>query len=200
MKRYEDLKQLLAHIWSTVQQGAEQPDHPYHAPAFATAGEDGPSVRTVILRSVDPQASKLIFHSDRRAQKIQEIQRHQRVSWMFWDASSKEQLRFRGEATLHFDDQLADRVWYDSHPKSLKLYVKPLEPDTQVESPRSGVTEAVSTAHLDNHKQVEAGRKHFAVVCTHIDEVDFLHLHPEGNYRARYTWNSHGVTSAWIIP
>ena len=199
MKRYEDLEQLLAHIWSMVQQGAEQPDHPYHAPAFATVGKDAPSVRTVILRAVDPQARTLVFHSDRRAQKIGEIKRHSRVTWLLWDASTKEQLRLRGEASIHLDDHLAAQIWYGSHPKSLKLYVKPTSPDTQIDKPRSGVTE-VETAKLDDHKQVEAGRKNFAAICTRIDEVDFLHLHPEGNYRARFTWNSGGVTSAWIIP
>ena len=197
--RHENLEQLLAHIWSTVYEGSQKPEHPYHTPAFGTVGAQEPSLRTVILRAVDPEARTLLFHSDRRAQKIADIQNHQRVSWLFWNAASKKQLRLKGEATLHFDDSLAQQVWNDSRPQSLKLYVKPIKPNTKVDFPDSGLEPSVRSLDLTNHEQIAAGREHFAVVSTQVNEIDFLHLHREGNYRARFVWNP-GLESAWIIP
>ncbi|MGF1481950.1 MAG: pyridoxamine 5'-phosphate oxidase family protein [Cyanophyceae cyanobacterium] len=197
MKRHESLEQLLSHIWSTILQGAEDPAHPYHTLAFGTLGANDAMVRMVVLRSANSQDRTLCFHSDRRAQKIQEIHHHKRVSWLLWDAENKEQLRLRGEASVHLSDRLADRLWEESSPKSLKLYVKPTEPGTSIEAPRSGIAPELPS-ELD-HAQVAAGRKYFAAIRTQIDEIDFLHLHPEGNYRARFVWRQ-GWDSQWIIP
>lgn len=200
MKRYSNLDELLNHIWNVVEIGAQDPAHPYHTPTFGTVSSNGPSLRTVILRKVDTQERSLIFHSDSRAQKIKEIQNNSRVTWHFWSPESNEQLRLMGEASLHFDDELANEVWQSNHPKSLKIYVKPIAPGTEVDEPQSGLPEKVESAKLSNHDEVEAGRKYFAVVRTRIDEIDFLHLHKDGNYRAHFKWDHKGKTSSWIIP
>lgn len=200
MKRYSDMDELLNHIWEEVEQRAQDPAHPYHTPTFGTVGTNGPSLRTVILRQVDTQERSLIFHSDSRAQKIKEIQNNSRVTWHFWSPDSNEQLRLMGEASLHFDDELANAVWQNSHPKSLKIYVKPIAPNTEVDEPQSGIAAEIESAKLSNRDEVEEGRKYFAVVRTRIDEISFLHLHKEGNYRAHFKWGKNGVSSSWIIP
>ncbi|MBW4647932.1 MAG: pyridoxamine 5'-phosphate oxidase family protein [Kastovskya adunca ATA6-11-RM4] len=200
MERFSQLNQLLAHIWSEVEQGGREPGHPYNTPTFGTVSSRGASLRTVVLRRVDAKARSLLFHSDCRAQKIKEIQHQNRVTWHFWDSNSKQQLRLMGEADLHFDDELANEVWQSSHPKSLKIYVKPTAPNTKVDQPRSGLSEQVESVRLSELAQVASGRENFAVVRTLIDEIDFLHLHPEGNYRASFVWTPQGVESSWMIP
>ena len=200
VKRYSNLDELLNHIWEQVEQGAQAPAHPYHTPTFGTVGTNGPNLRTVVLRQVDTQERSLIFHSDSRAQKIKEIQNNSRVTWHFWTPDSNEQLRLMGKAFIHFDDELANEVWQSSHPKSLKIYVKLIAPDTEVDEPQSGLPKEVESAKLSNHDEVEAGRKYFAVVRTRIDEIYFLHLHEEGHYRAHFKWAENGVSSSWIIP
>ena len=191
MKRYQDLDELLNQIWAMVEQGSQDPYHPFHAPTFGTVSAHTPNLRTVILREVDLQQRLLLFHSDRRAQKISDIQSHSRVTWHFWDSNYNAQLRLMGKAELHFDDAIADAVWQRSYPNSLKVYLKPIAPHTEVEQPQSG---------LSDKAQVEEGRKHFAVIQTRIDEIDFLHLHRDGHYRAHFQWQETGVSSAWIIP
>lgn len=200
MKRYSDLNELVNHIWDVLEIGAQAPAHPYHTPTLGTVGTNGPSLRTVILRQVAPQERSLIFHSDSRARKIKEIQNNSRITWLFWSPDSNEQLRLMGEASLHFDDELANSVWQSSHPKSLKIYMKPIAPGTEIDDPQSGLPEGVESAKLSNHDEVEEGRKYFAVVRTRIDEIDFVHLHKDGNYRAHFKWGQQGKTSSWIIP
>ena len=200
MERYCNLDELLNHIWEVVEQGAQDPAHPYHRPTFGTVGTNGPNLRTVILRQVDTQERSLIFHSDSRAQKIKEIQHNSRVTWHFWSSDSNEQLRLMGEASLHFDDHLANEVWQSSQPKSLQIYVKPIAPNTEVDEPQSGLPPEVESAKLSHHYEVEGGRMYFAVVRTRIDEIDFLHLGKDGHYRAHFKWSQKGETKSWIIP
>lgn len=199
MQRFTDLEQLLAHIWQQIKQGAEDPSHPYHAPTLGTVGEAGASLRTVILREVDIGARSLLLHSDRRARKISEIQTNPQITWHCWNPARNEQLRLKGNATLHFEDELAERIWQNSSPGSLKLYVKSMPPGTAVNSPQSGLPTPIQSGKLTKD-DVAAGRQFFAVVFTRIDEIDFLQLHHEGNYRARFQWHEDQVSSCWMIP
>lgn len=200
MQRHTDLEKLLYHIWEEIERGVRDAEHPYRAPVFATVGADTPRVRSVILRRADRKTRSLLFHTDRRSQKIGEIQYNSQVVWHFWSPQSGEQLRLRGEAFLHFDDALADEVWQASHPKSLKLYMKPTPPGTKVERPNSGLVDAVESVRLESHEQVAQGRQYFTVVRTQINAIDFLHLHPEGNYRASFQWDGTEEHRSWIIP
>lgn len=200
MERFTDLSLLLHTIWQDIQQGVEHASHPYHTPAFGSVGADGPSLRTVILRSVEVETRSLLLHSDRRAQKIQEVQANPRVSWLFWHPEHNQQLRLSGTATVHFDDAIADQLWHNSHPRSLKLYVKPRPPGTLVDTPQSGLPDPIQTEDLSDLAQVASGRSNFAVIRTQIDAIDFLHLRRDGNYRARFTWQGDQLSSNWLIP
>ncbi|MEC4986156.1 MAG: pyridoxamine 5'-phosphate oxidase family protein [Oscillatoria sp. PMC 1076.18] len=187
-------------MWEEVELGAKQAEHPYHAPSFATLGKEGVNLRTVILRVVEKESRTLLFHSDRRAGKIKDIINNSRISWLFWNPSNKQQVRFCGEAKLHFDDELANYLWNNSSPQSLKLYVKPIAPNTIVAEPSSGLVKEIATANLTNLKQVAAGRENFAVIETVINKIDFLHLHSEGSYRAVFRWKEGEFKGNWIIP
>lgn len=200
MKRYSDLQELLAHIWHQIQQGAADPGHPFHTPTFGTAN-GAPNLRTVILRHVDVETRSLFFHSDRRARKIEEIKANPQIMWHFWSAATQEQLRLVGEATLHFEDKIADALWQNTRPKSLKIYVKPVAPNTKVPAPQSGIDPKIAEVEVSSHAEVAEGRQHFATIQTKISEISFLHLHPEGNYRALFQWTPEGkLASAWVIP
>jgi pyridoxamine 5'-phosphate oxidase len=199
MERHTDLTKLINHIWSEIEQGAIDPRHPYHAPTFGTVSNQRPSLRTVILRKVNRDERSLFFHSDRRAQKINEIQNNPRVMWHFWDSDNREQLRLTGSATLHFDDEISDQIWQNSRSKSLITYLKPLTPGTKTNQPESGIKSNFEGNEV-SMGDVAAGRQYFAVVCTKIDEIDFLQLHNEGNYRAYYQWDAVQFTGNWIIP
>ena len=199
LERYTSLYQLMGHVWDQLCHGAEQPGHPYYLPTFGTLSVDGPNLRTVVLRQVDVAARTLLFHSDRRAEKIHEIERDARVMWHFWHPGQREQLRMRGRATLHFEDAVATQLWQNSAPQSLKLYFKSQPPGTKIMHPQSGLSERAQSSQL-SHDDVEAGRQNFAAVQTEIDEIEVLHLRNDGNYRASFKWKNDQVDSAWIIP
>lgn len=199
MTRYTDLDRLLAHIWEEIEQGAEDPSHACHTPTFATEG-DRPNLRTVVLRQANSRDRTLLFHSDRRAHKIAEIQTNPKIAWHIWNRQTREQFRLFGEASLHFEDAIAEGLWENSQPKSLKIYVKPIPPNTAIDAPQSGLDPEIASSSLSNLEQVASGRKYFAAIQTTIDEINWLHLHPEGQYRARYQWRGDRFEGNWIIP
>ncbi|PZD73924.1 hypothetical protein C1752_01795 [Acaryochloris thomasi RCC1774] len=199
LKRHNGLDSLLTHVWDQICHGANHPGHPYHSPTFGSIGAGGPNLRTVVLRAVDVSARALLFHSDRRAPKIQEVDQDARVTWHFWHPEQREQLRLRGTATLHFEDAIANQLWQSSSPQSLKLYTKSQAPGTQVTAPQSGLPQHIE-ADTFSPEDLSVGRQYFAAIRTIIHAVDVLHLREEGNYRAFFEWENENVTSSWILP
>ncbi len=198
MKRFNDLDRLLDHIWTYVQEGAEQGfKHPFGTPTFVTAG---PEARTITLLSADADARTLAFTSDARAAKVEALRRDAEAAFHRWDPERREQLVLCGTATVHTDDDVADAHWQQAPPQALALYLKPEAPGTPVDAPRSGLGGAPAENGEWTRDAVAAGRPHFAVVETAIDRIDWLHTHPEGHYRARFRWDGEAFRGQWVLP
>jgi len=201
MDRFEDLDTVETRIWRRLSTAADEPGHPYRTLTFGTTQQDTPRLRTVVLRQVQRSARRLACHSDRRAQKVDDIRATGRVAWQGWDPDSAEQVRLGGTATIHTDDAVADAMWADQDPGSLDVYVRPAAPGTPIDDPKAGVDRSGTGGPL-TRADVEPGRPYFAVVRTVIDEIDWLHLHPEGHYRARFEYDPDDgtVDGTWIVP
>lgn len=199
LERYTNLASLIDHVWHQICDGVDHPGHPYHSPTFGSTGPEGPNLRTVILRQADAAQRTLLFHSDCRAPKIKEIEQDARVFWHFWHPEQREQLRLRGVATLHVEDEIATQLWQSSSPQSLTLYTKSQAPGTPVITPQSGLPPHIQSGPV-SQEDVSAGRRYFVAVQTVIHEVDVLHLRKDGNYRASFKWNNEEMMSTWIIP
>jgi len=201
MKRYDDLDTVQARVWRRLSTAAAEPGHPYRTLTFGTTKDDTPRLRTVVLRQVHRPARRLAFHSDRRAQKIDDVRATGRIAWQGWDPETAEQVRLGGTATIHTDDAVADAMWADQDPGSLDVYVSPAAPGTPINDPDEGIDPSVAEGPV-TRAEVESGRSHFAVVRTVIDEIDWLHLHPEGHVRARFEYEpeAEGSEGTWIAP
>jgi len=194
-----DLDQLLKHIWKLLVRVPYQKNDPYRTPVLATFGNKGLRQRTVVLRKVDELQYALIFHTDIRSGKIQDMKSNQQVHWLFWDAKRNIQLRMKGIATIHTTDEVATQLWNDESPASLKLYLSNPGPGTVVEQPRSGLPVAAMEKHLQ-HKDVQAGKENFAAIETQINEIDWLWLNPSGHRRAAYIFQKGVWEGSWVIP
>jgi hypothetical protein len=204
MDRLSDLDALIDFVWTTVTDGAGNPEHPFYTPTFVTRGQplkDGyPNARTVVLRQADRDERMLLFHSDRRARKVEDIKTDPRIIWHHWNPDTSVQLRLKGRAAVHTSSDVAEALWADATPRQKMLYLKDEEPGAPVDTPRSGIPDEVEQAESLIDDDVEAGRAYFAAVRTVIDEITFLHLHPEGHYRARLVWTGNAWEGSWVIP
>jgi hypothetical protein len=199
MSRPETFEEIVDSIWTLLERGASDRREPFHCPALATAGSQGPSVRTVILRKVFRAERVLLAHSDRRAGKIAEIESVPRVTWVFYDARRKVQVRASGHASVHTDDELAQRQWAASMVWSRRGYAS-LAPGTPLEAPGSGLPPELAAEDPDL-KDAEAGRANFAVLRCAIDALDWLYLDARGHRRAKFRWDdARGWTATWVVP
>lgn len=201
MQRFERLDIIRQRIWRRLTEAATQPGHPLRALPFGTGQGGTLQLRTVILRNADPNERVLAFHTDRRSQKVADIQANERIAWLAWDPDTKEQIRLHGSASVHFDDAVADEMWASQSPRSLDVYARRAAPGAPLEAPEDGLDEAVKFEPI-TREDVAEGRSHFSVVRTVIDEIDWLHLHPEGHYRAQFQFDPEEETfeGGWVVP
>lgn len=194
------LDSVLRHVWSRLEEAAENPGHVFRTLTFGTVGEDAPHLRTVVLRRADREVRVLAFHTNRYAQKVEDIRATGGVAWHGWDPDAREQVRLRGRATIHTDDDRADAMWAAEDPASLDVYVPTAKPGTSIEDPDAG-RRSVPAAPV-TRADVAPGREQFAVIRTVIEEIDWLHLHPDGHARAQFTLESEGKggEGTWVVP
>lgn len=201
MQRFTDLATIRRRVWDRLRAAATEPGHPLRALSFGTSTDGRPQLRTVILRDADPDERVLAFHTDRQSQKVADIRAEEKITWLGWTPETREQVRLSGTASLHFDDAVAEEMWQEQSPGSLDLYVRERAPGTPLEAPRDGRDAAVKTDPV-TREDVADGRPNFAVVRTVIDGIDWLHLHPEGHYRAQFQFDAEAdaFEGGWVVP
>lgn len=201
MERFERLDSVLDHIWEKLERAAGRPEHPWGTLSFGTLEGAAPHVRTVALRRVESETRHLAFHSDRRAQKVADIRASEQIAWLGWDSEGREQVCLRGRATVHVDDVVADQMWNAEDPASLGHYLRPQAPGAPVDHPTDGRPSSPSSERA-TRADVAEGRQHFAAIRTVVDEIDWVHLHPEGHYRAQFHFepSTRSFDKTWVIP
>ena len=201
MKRYTDLGVVLNRVWQRLAQAADESGHPFHTLTFGTTHDRQPHLRTVVLRETDSEERLLAFHTNRHSQKVADLEAGSRIAWRGWDAEAREQVRLRGTATVHTDDAVAEAMWESQPPRSLAVYPHTEPPGTPLDAPDDGLRASVQAPPI-SREDVAEGRRHFAVVRTVIDESDWLHLHPEGHYRAQFQFrpDQQRFEGTWVVP
>ncbi len=199
LPRYTNLDSVHNHVWDEVATAAQEPDHPYRQLTFGTVYEQGPDLRTVVLRAVDADTRVLQFHSDRRSRKVEALRENDRIAWHGWDEEAREQIRLYGTATVHLDDEVAADLWETQSPESLAVYVRPPAPGRSLDEPDDGLRPVVESEPV-TEEDVASGRQYFAVIRTVIDQMEWLHLHPDGHYRARFDYSGDEVEGSWVVP
>ncbi len=190
---YNDLDATLAKAWGLLDLGVTDRRSPFHTPTIATIRGDGaPSVRTVVLRAVDPDRRTLRFHTDRRSNKVRELVVDPRVALHFYDPAEKIQLRVDGRATLHVEDAAAAEAWDGTRPFSRLCYGVSPNPGVEITDPRMAAQETSGDR--------DAGRENFAAVSVDIACLEWLYLAAHGHRRARFTWEGQNPTAAWRVP
>lgn len=201
MSRYSSLDSVLTHVWDELETAGQDPGHNYRQLTFGTVHDEGPDLRTVVLRAADSEQRLLQFHSDRRSRKVEALQENERIAWHGWDAEAREQIRLFGTGSVHLDDDVAMDLWEHQSPASLAHYARPSAPGSPLDAPDDGLREAVKTEPI-TEDDVAQGRQYFAAIRTVIDRIEWLHLHPDGHYRARFTYQvaQDEFDGTWVVP
>lgn len=200
---YPELAEIPGVAWTMLKRAVADRRHAFRTPTLCTLGvtDGAPRARTVVLRHADPESLIIRCHTDRRAGKVKEIERQPVVSWHFYDAKSRTQLRIRARATMHLDGPVFEQAWERTALMSRRCYLAPSTPGTPTAHPSANLPDDLTEGELSPERS-EEGRAHFAVIASRAIEMDWLLLKHSGHRRARFEWKEDGTLAManWVEP
>lgn len=181
-----DLIEIEKQIWLLLQQSVKTAKSAFHQAYIATINDNFPEQRTVVLRNINIEGKTLRFHTDIRSEKIKHLTKNNSLSWLFYDAELKLQLRINSIASIHSEDEIADFAWGNSRLASKMCYTTQAKSGSFIAEP-----EIVDV----NQKEIEPqlldfARKNFCVVEARAFAMDFVFLNAKGNKRGFFDYQT----------
>ena len=181
--------------WTKLFRAANDPTLAVRLMAVATVAPDGkPSNRTLVLRGADKQSGLVWFYTDRRSPKMHHLKHQPHVSILGYDERDHVQIRLDGEATLHENDELADRHWEQVSMTLRHAYSSPHAPGEPIRQPDPRL-EMMSRQR--DQGPADHGRDNFVVLQVRVVEIDWLQVGPKGQVRAILRaatgWKAHAL-------
>jgi len=189
-----ELGQIPETAWELLREGVNSGKSPLHTPCLGTTGEHGPALRTVVLRHCIKNERVVACHCDRRSAKVREALDNPWATWLFYDRERKLQLRMAGPATVHLDDDFADRAWKNTRDMGRACYNTMTGPGQYVPAP------SAAPGRITGETEERSARHHFAVIACRVEFIDWLVLSVEGHRRAHFHWRQRGWQGNWISP
>lgn len=197
---YNDLEKTLNFIRNECEVAIYDRKHELHQLYLATQGTNFPEVRTVIFRNQDLLSGKIIFHTDKRSNKIKEILSNPKASLMGYNHQNKYQIRFRGTVQLHINNEISKSSWQKVGVSSRRCYLTQNAPGSLFENPTSGLSEDLESK-APNFEQSEIGFDNFVVCHFMIQEIEWLYLNAHGHRRALFQFRPDlSMKSTWLQP
>jgi hypothetical protein len=134
-------------------------------------------------------------YTDLRSSKVQEIQAHPRISWLFYHPQEKIQLRLAGPASLQHDEAVLAEHWAELSKPQRRDYSVVKPPGSPLIGPGLSLPDKALTS-----AESEAGRENFVIIRCQVDWLDWLLLHDEGHFRAQFTWQEDKLWARWVTP
>ena len=192
-----NLEDLEKDCWLRLVNGAIKSRDPFHTPCVATIDSGEVNMRTVVLRKALPTLRELRFHTDTRSNKWKELAINNSISALFYDASSRVQLRVKGKAVLHFNNDITAEVWTKTALSSRRCYLTNESPSSFSAIPTSGLTEKIEQENF-TLEESEVGKQYFGIVAIQVQSIERLWLHHAGHRRAYFNYALDNYS--WMIP
>jgi 3-hydroxyisobutyrate dehydrogenase len=187
--------------WELLQEAVGNSKKGMHKVIVGSANNGIACLRTVILRRVDMDDKKIYFHSDIRSPKVEIIGSNGHLSWLAYDQERRSQIRLSGNTIIHHRDALCREHWENTAHYSKRCYIQDFSPGAGVESPHEPLKHELEQFQYTSEES-EKGFRHFVVVKTRVDWMDWYFTHNKGNRRAEFRYNSDGrvVGAGWKAP
>ncbi|TWT57467.1 pyridoxamine 5'-phosphate oxidase [Thalassoglobus neptunius] len=197
--RIGDLDQLRDQCWTELEAGSQTPDHPWKLGAFGTVADDGPRVRMLVVRNVDRDAGQLVFYTDVRSSKVDQIAKSPATSILLWHPQLRMQLTVSGQSHVLSSGEIWEREWKESALTSRRAYLGEDAPGTVADGPNVNFPSQFTDRPPTGAESL-SGQKNFAVIQTTVTQMDLLILQQSGNIRAQWTLTNRQWSGNWIAP
>lgn len=185
-----DLAVAEAAVWQLLQRGARDRHAAARHPCLVTMDAAGlPQARTVVLRAVHPDLRELVFHSDRRSQKVAALRAHPACAVHVYDPRRRLQLRMDGDATVATEGPEVDAEWQRLSPSAREGYAVRRPPGSALAAPEDAT---------DLGDEVWA-RRQFCRIRVRVRALEGLWLRPEGHRRAGFCYEP-PQPPEWRVP
>jgi 3-hydroxyisobutyrate dehydrogenase len=191
------LNELEQYCWNRLVTGAIKSRNPFHTPSVATLSKGEVSMRTVVLRKALPEERELRFHTDVRSIKWDDLMINPAISALFYDADARVQLRIKGTAELHHDNDITAKAWETTNLSSRKCYLTLHSPSSFTDSSTSGLSEDIEQEKF-TLSESEVGYANFGIVSIRVQSIDWLWLNHSGHRRAFFDYEKESYQ--WMIP
>lgn len=191
------IDELEKDCWIQLVNGAIKSRSPFHTPCVATLNNSEVSMRTVVLRKALPLLKVLRFHTDTRSNKWKELQNNDSISALFYDPSTRVQIRVKGKVILHFNDEMTSEAWQKTSLSSRRCYLTEASPSSFSTIPTSGLSEEVEQEDF-TLAESEVGAQHFGIVTIQVKSLEWLWLNHAGHRRAFFDYVNDSYR--WMIP
>lgn len=191
--------EILKKVWRNLDLGVIDRKHPFHLPVFGTVDGDAPSLRTVVLRRFWRKPAQLAFHSHLGSPKVSQINANPNVYWLFYNSEERLQVRIKGTASIHQNDELTDEQWQATELFSRRCYIGEA-PTQESKKPTTGLPDDLN-CRKPTPEESEHGKENFVVIVSTIDEIDCMELDRRGHRRSLFKWNADGeIEMKWLTP
>ena len=187
----DELLSILNGIWQRLAKAVDDRPDPWRLPVLCTQGLNGPSARTMVMRSADAEGRVLTAQTDIRSTKIPGFRKDPRVDLLFFDPAKQEQVRTTGRAVIHHDDDITRRAWPSVPDANQYNYAATHAPGASIDDPAQGQATSGDLAKAYDN---------FAVIRCEINAVDWLQLSKPTHRRAQYSWNGTDWLATWSVP
>lgn len=165
--------------------GHSKKRHPFRYFALATNENNKPRQRMVVLRKTLSDLS-LVIYTDKRTQKIKDIQNNSEFSALFYDPKKLLQIRVKGKAELLTDIEQIATYWHTIQQSSRKDYTTNIVPGTPIKNP-----DAVEYNLNENY---------FCPVKLIPSKIEYLRLKRPNHLRILFSKTDKDWSSEFLVP
>lgn len=191
------IDELEKDCWIRLLNGAIKSRDPFHTFCVATQNNGEINIRTVVLRKAILLSRLLRFHTDIRSMKWKDLQSNNSISCLFYDPKSRIQIRAKGKAKLHFNDDITIDEWQKTTLTGRRSYLTHFSPSSFTELPTSGLPVHIEQDNF-TLEESEIGQQNFGIVSIRVESIEWLCLNDTGHRRAYFDYIKNSYR--WMIP
>jgi len=154
----------------------------FHTFTLSSFNADFPELRTIVLRGLTVKPLTIYFNADYRSPKVQELIANNCCSALFYDVKRRVQIRFKCKATVHYQNDISEKVWTKTALQSRKCYMGPFAPSQKLDEWHPNIPKEYLKTDPEK-KHSEEGYINFSHIELEVLESDILYLHHDGHIR-----------------
>lgn len=178
--------QFFEELKDNLHKGVHKKGHPFRYGVLGTIGlNQEPALRTVVLRQVNDDL-RLRFYTDGRSNKLQQIEKNNQLSLLFYHPKQLLQVKVEGTASIITDRETLQKYWSGVQPNSRKDYITTLPSGSSISNP-----DAVEYLEEENH---------FTIVEIIPTRMEYLKLKRPNHIRIQFSKTGATWQGEFLVP